>query len=119
VDFCYEQYHKDYIRVDLMPQRGGLLRVDVFTRNLTSGDIAIAADTITEPTRGHKNEFYNASGSKFMMLPGGTARITYNGKTCTIRYASDRKAYLSGNLPIAPYYNGGEPLPDSEYIFFE
>lgn len=93
---CYEQFDHDYIRVDLMPQRGGAMRVDVLTQHFASGTVTIveAVNIIDGPNK------------KFLMRPGETATLTVAGQSCSIRYGEDKKVYLSGDLPVAPYYNG-------------
>lgn len=95
---CYGQYDHDYIRIDLMPQRDGAMRVDVFTRT----------QSIDAPQR--------------LMQPGQTATLTCAGQNCSIRYGEDKKVYLSGDLPIAPYYNGfltAEEDGFNEYVIIE
>jgi hypothetical protein len=103
MNFCYEQ-DQNYIRLDLMPQCGGALRVDIYTRS----EIAVQAADI-EASHTHQNDQLYQSWTKFMLQPGQSATLTYAGQTCTIRYGEDKKVRLSGDLPIAPYYNGLDP----------
>lgn len=109
---CYEQFDQDYIRLDLMPQRGNSLRVDVCTRNLTSGAITIL----------EANTIIDGPEKKFVMQPGETATLTVAGQSCSIQYGHDKKIHLSGDLPIAPYYNGfltAEEDGFSEHVIVE
>jgi hypothetical protein len=104
----YEQFDHDYIRVDLMPQRGDGLRVDVYTRALANGGVTVHADNVIA-THGHQNADFNESWTGVLMRPEQSTTITYAGQSCIIRYNEDKKVHLSGNLPIAPYYNGLDP----------
>ncbi len=119
MNLCYEQHDKDYIRVDLMPQRDNTVRVDVYTRNLQRGNIEVQAVCNVELTHGHGNE----SWTKFLLFSGApTATLTYAVQSCSICYGEDKKVYLSGDLPVAPYWNGSLTATEKdfgEYVIVE
>jgi hypothetical protein len=95
---------ESYIRVDFFPKRGGMLRIAV------PECVTIEAEELAGP-----DEIW----VKFHLHPGGPpATIRRDGQSCTIRYREDKKIVLSGDLPIAPFWNGLEPRELEEFDRF-
>lgn len=95
---------EQYIRVDFFPKRGGMLRVAV------PECVTIEANELASP-----DEIW----VKFHLHPAGSpATIWHNGQSCTVQYREDKKVVLSGDLPVAPFWNGLDPRELEEFDRF-